>query len=167
MTAKRLKDVGFRLACIDALLVMGKRKRELAAVLKIPHPDDYSETVNVERLKAFGRIPLTQPRLDAITSFAPDGGDDIYPYVMEYWRGTQEELYIKGYRDLKLLANLEHLWVHAVVERRVLDLTLLSHNKKLKEVDTDYFYLSRDIDIDEQVHDLKARGVTVKISGKP
>lgn len=146
---------------------MGKLKRELNAVLKIPHAEDYSETVNQDRLKAFNRIPLTQSRLDTIKSFAPDGGDDIYPYVMEYWRGTQDELYVKGFRDLKLLTNLEHLWVHAVVERRALDLTLLSHNKKLKELDTDYFYLARGVDIDKQIHDLKARGVTVKISGKP
>jgi hypothetical protein len=44
---------------------------------------------------------------------------------------------------------------------------LLKANTKLKEVDTDYFVLSRDTDIDEAVYDLKARGVSVKLNGKP
>jgi hypothetical protein len=167
MTAKRFKDLGFRLACIDALLVEGKLKRELARILKIPARDDYSEDVNPARLRAFRQIPLTQARLDRIKEFAPDGGDDIYSYVMEYWRGTQDELYVKSFRDIKLLTNLESLWAHAVVEKHSLDLTLLKANKKLKEVDTEYFILSTDIDIDEAVYDLESRGVSVNISGKP
>ena len=167
MTAKRFKDLGFRLACLDALFENGKLKGELSRVLKIPFTDDYSEEINEDRLKAFNRIPLTQRLLDTITDFGPDGGDDIYPYVIEYWRGTQSELYVKSFRDLKLLTNLECIWIYAVVEKHAFDLTLLSSNGKLKEVGTDYFYLDPSIDIDEAVHDLKSRGVKVKISGKP
>ena len=167
MTARRFKDLGFRLACIEALIDNGKLKRDLARVLKIPFPEDYSVQINPLRLKAFNRIPLTQTLLDTIKDFGPDGGDDIYRYVIKYWSGTQSELYVKSFRDLKLLPNLERICIQAVVDKHTFDLTLLRTNKKLKEVDIDYFYLSKDIDIDEAVHDLKSRGVSVKISGKP
>jgi hypothetical protein len=46
-------------------------------------------------------------------------------------------------------------------------LTLLKANKKLKEVSTEYYILSPDIDIDQAVHDLDSRGVVVEIYGRP
>lgn len=167
MPAKRFSDVGFRLACLDALFCEGKLKRDLARVLKIPHPADDVIQINKDRLKAFRQIPLTPSLLETVSDLGPDGGDDIYPYVIEHWNGTQSEVYIKSFRDLKLLPNLKRLWVYAVTERHALDLSLLAKHKKLEEVCTDYFYLSREIDVDEAVRDLKARGVSVRISGKP
>jgi hypothetical protein len=167
LVAKRFRDLGFRLACIDALLGMGSLKRELARTLAIPERDDDPPDVNPSRLKAFKQLPLTQSQLDKIKHLAPDGGDAIYRYVMETWGGTQHELYVKSFQDVKLLTNLELLWVHAVVEQHALDLTLLKANRKLKEVNTDYFFLSPEIDIEKAVNDLKSRGVSIRISGKP
>ena len=167
MTARRLKDLGFRLTCIESLIENGKLKRDIAKIEKIPEREDYFENANPKRLKAVKQIPLTDRLLGQIEEIAPDGGDDIYPLVMEYWRGTQEELYVGSIADVKLLPNLKKIWIHSVANKHCVDLMALKNNKKLEEIDTDYFYLSQSCEIDKAIHELKKKGVTVKISGNP
>lgn len=166
MTAKRFKDPNFRLACLDALLCLGKVRNELSDVLKTPFSDKYSFEIDQPRLSALNRIPIIQDDLDTITDFGPDGGDDIYTYVIPEWRGTQRELYINSFQDLRLLRKLQKIRIFACVEKGAFDLSLLAPLKHLQVVETDYFFVSPECDIDGTVRSLKERGVEVKISGQ-
>jgi hypothetical protein len=166
MAKLRFQDDNFRMACIDILLDRGHFEEELAEILEIPEYEDGYE-VNPVRMKAFRNLPITQEHLDEITSFAPDGGDDIYFRVLPQWSGEEECLYIRNFDDLKYLRNLESIHIYSVAEQGAFDLSLLLPLQKLKAVFTDYFYLSPDCDIKATVAELKRRGVAVEIQGRP
>jgi len=162
---KQFNDDNFRLACLDILLDAGHFRDELAAILAIPDYEDGWE-VNPNRMKAFRELSITQDLLDEITTFAPDGGDDIYFHVFPKWGGEEDELYIHSFADLMLLRNLERLWIFAVADQGAFDLSLLASLRRLKAVETDYFYVSAGCDVDATVAVLQERGVEVTIHGK-
>jgi hypothetical protein len=165
MSRKRFHDDNFRLACLDILLGAGHFHDELSEILKIPDFEEGWE-VNPKRIKAFRQLPVTQDHLDEITSFAPDGGDDIYFHVFPKWSGGEKQLYIHSFHDVKKLRNLESIWINSVTDEGAFDLSLLLSLKKLKIVDTDYFYLSSDCDFEATVSALEQQGVAITIRGK-
>lgn len=160
----QFRDANFRLACLDVLFDAGHFAAELEEVLAIPVPDD-EYTPNVRRMELISRIPISQEHLDSITSFAPDGGGDVYFHVLPRWSGEEDELYIKSFADLKLLRNLRSLSVYAVAEKSSLDFTHLLELKHLKQVNTDWFYVAETANCDAAVETLKNRGVTISING--
>ncbi|MCA9068354.1 MAG: hypothetical protein KDA84_05495 [Planctomycetaceae bacterium] len=159
-------DDNFRLACIDILLDTGYFQDELSGILAIPDSEEGWE-VNPERLKAFQELPITQDHLNKITSFAPDGGDDIYFHVFPMWSGEEEEFDIRSFEDLKKLRNLESISVYAMAMEGAFDLSLLLTLQKLKEVDTDHFFLALNCDFEATVAVLEEMGVEVTIRGNP
>lgn len=165
MANKEFIDENFRLACLDILLAGGHFREELAEILATPNYEDGWE-VNPIRMKAFRDLLITQDLLDQITTFAPDGGDDIYFHVFPEWGGEEDELYIRSFADLTLLRNLERISVFAVADEGAFDLSNLCSLKHLKTVETHYFYVSTLCDIDATVDMLQQRGVEVTIRGK-
>ena len=64
-----------------------------------------------------------------------------------------------------MLRKVEFVTIHSVTRRRAFDLSRLLPLEHLTEVDTDYFYVSTDSDIDSALKELKQRDVEVSISG--
>lgn len=162
--AVKFQDDNFRLACLDILFDAGYFEEELAEILD-KFADDEEYELNPKRIRAFLKLPITQDQLDEITSFGPDGGDDIYFHVYPQWSGEEEELYIQRFDDVKLLRNLESISVVSM-QGHCFDLSLLLPLKKLKEVTTDYFHITDDCDVEGTVANLESRGVKVTIVGK-
>lgn len=165
MAKRQFEDDNFRLACLDILLDAGYFQDELSEILDIPD-NDAGWQVNPKRIEAFRQLPVTQDHLDQITSFAPDGGDDVYFHVFPNWSGEESELYIHSLRDVKNLRNLESISINAVTDEGAFDLSLLLFLENLKTVDTDFFYLSASSNIEATVTALEQRGVVITIRGQ-
>lgn len=154
--AVKFVDRNFRLACLDILRDEGHFIAELDAIAD----SDNAQTIET-RLNAMDELRLTSEMLASITTFAPDGGDDIYFIADPDWNGENEELYIAQFDDVWLLPNLQSLWVNAVVKKGALDLSLLLECKTLCTLDTDSFYLQDNGDNSDTISRLASRGVNV------
>lgn len=164
MRGVRFKDQNFRLACLDILFAQGRFAEQLEEVLAVPVADD-EDVPNAERLRLLNNIPITQELCDSIIDFAPDGGDDVYFHAFPSWGGTEDELYIRSFADLRHLRKLQELSVHAVTFESALDLSLLLQLPALEEVFTDWFYVDDRSDSQHVIDELKQRGVSLTIQG--
>ena len=151
-------DRNFRLACLDILRDQGHFIAELNAIAE----SENTQSLDA-RLAAMDDLSITPEMLDSITTFAPDGGDDIYFFADPDWDGENDDLYISQFDDVALLPNLKSLWVNAVTKEGSLDLSLLIQCSTLAELDTDSFYVRDRGDNTDILSGLVSRGVDVKV----
>ncbi len=140
----KFQDDNFKLACLDALFLNGLFKEELQELLSInPLFDEYG--INELRMNYLLSIDISQEDLNTIKSFAPDGGDDIYTYVFPWWSGEEDELYLRDFRDIALLQNLEFLSINAITIEHSFNLMDIVSLPNLKKIDTNKFYVNNSI----------------------
>ncbi|MCJ8330083.1 MAG: hypothetical protein HRT89_12420 [Lentisphaeria bacterium] len=157
------KDPNFKMACLDILFDEGLFSDELADILEKNPESEFDEyEVNPKRLECFLDLPVTQEHLDLITSFAPDGGDDIYSYLMPAWSGEEEELELNSLEDLQYLRNLEKLFIYAVVKEKCLDLKSCLGLEKLQKIKIYKFYFIEE-SWETSLQELKNKNIEIEI----
>ena len=149
------QDFNFKLQVIDHFIGQNIFDAELEK-LKNKYWDidkDFSYEPIPEIKHFFEELEITAEMCASITSFCPDGGDDIYGIIIANWDGEDEIFDIQSLIDVKYLSNLTEFAPSAMIISNI-DLNPLLQCEKLASITID-----RD-DISYAVPFLK-KGITV------
>ncbi|TRX35334.1 hypothetical protein FNW52_11480 [Flavobacterium sp. ZT3R18] len=129
------KDFNFKLHIIDHFIGAGIFDKELNELQRKywDNNNDFSYEPIPEIKRFFEELEITNEMLSAITSFCPDGGDNIYGIIIANWVGEDEIFDIQSLEDVAVLPNLfEFSPVALVVEN--IDLSPLLGCMNLKKM---------------------------------
>jgi tetratricopeptide (TPR) repeat protein len=157
------KDFNFKLAVISELHNQGFYLEEAEAIFEKNHnEEDYSYKPIPAVLKYYKNLNIDQAKLDLIEELRPDGGDQVYMFLMNNWDGEDNQFDIKDLSGIEHLKNLKIMDPIAMISEDIKSVSPLLQCKSLEFVDLDLFQGAEDCQ--KVAAELSERGVEVNIT---
>ncbi len=154
------KDINFKFTVINELIMLGYFENEVGDILSKHGDDEHEPFLPITSIyNFFKNLPLTKEHLEKVTQICPDGGDEIYMYMVPDWDGEDDQFDIMSIEDVKLLPNLQSVDIYCLIGEKSIDLTPLKSCSKLQKVNMDKYYIKDNKTNQEIINEFQNKGI--------